>query len=113
MMAWLIRELKRFVKWTAIFLGACLLLVLGIFVFRHQIGGTLNRLEQQVKEDAQRKRREQDEAWQKWWDDHQTVDNGGKQPSKKAKRKSRPPLAGRTASSRDTSPGTPLRLAVR
>lgn len=92
-MAWLIRELKRFVKWVAIFLGASLLLVLGIFVFRNQIGGTINRLEQQVKEDAQRERKERDEAWQKWWDDHQTVDNGGKQPSNKGKPKE-PPAPG-------------------
>ena len=92
-MVWLIRELKRFVKWVAIFLGASLLLVLGIFVFRNQIGGTINRLEQQVKEDAQRERKERDEAWQKWWDDHQTVDNGGKQPSNKGKPKE-PPAPG-------------------
>ena len=69
-MAWLIRELKRFATWIAIFFVICLLLVVGIFgifVFEDRISGTLNKLEQDAREeDVRMRQKEQADAWQKW-----------------------------------------------
>jgi hypothetical protein len=88
-MGWLIRELKRFLKWSAIILGGLIALVIGVwFLTPH-----LDELERRQKDEKRAKQLEQQEAWQKWWDEHQTVDNGGKQPSNKGKAKE-PPAPG-------------------
>ena len=92
-MVWLIRELKRFVKWVAIIFGGLIALVIAVWFLTPHMDELGRRLEKEQKEEARAKQQAYEDGWKKWWDEHQTVDNGGKQPSNKGKPKE-PPAPG-------------------
>jgi len=92
-MVWLIRELKRFVKWMAIIFGGLIALVIAVWFLTPHMDELGRRLEKERKEEARAKQQAYEDGWKKWWDEHQTVDNGGKQPSNKGKPKE-PPAPG-------------------
>ena len=85
-MNWLVRTIKRLAIWTGIFFAGAFALVVVVAWMTPKID-EINRRKQEEKQAArQLKQQEWEDGWQKWWDEHQTVDNGGKQPSNKGKK---------------------------
>jgi hypothetical protein len=90
-MTWLISAIKRFAIWAALLFGGLLALVLFVAWITPAWDAMNRRLVEEERAKQQAKREEWEQGWQKWWDEHQTVDNGGKQPSNKGQEKEPPP----------------------
>ncbi len=86
-MAWLINAIKRFAIWAAIVFGGLLALVAVVAFITPSWDAMNQRLREEERAKRQAKQEEWEEGWRKWWDEHQTVDNGGKQPSNKGSQK--------------------------
>jgi hypothetical protein len=81
-MNWVIRSLKRLAIWTAILFAGLIALIAAVY----WMAPYLEESDRRRQEEKRAKQQEWEEGWQKWWDEHQTVDNGGKQPSNKGKK---------------------------
>jgi hypothetical protein len=80
----LLKMLGRAALWL---LGIFIALLILVLVVAPAIEKADRNVREQKAAQADKRKREWDEGWKKWWDEHQTVDNGGKQPSNRSKPK--------------------------
>ena len=85
-MAWLVQTIKRLAIWSGILLAGMIALVAIVAWVTPRFDEMNRRKQEEARAARDLKQQEWEQGWQKWWDEHQTVDNGGKQPSNKGKK---------------------------